>query len=160
MTEPDERKAADILAGPGLIQRPETLARGLDDKLKEMVRELEAVADCPSPAFDLPQDLDPAGRISRFCEALARMGAPIVEELTESYLALCRSERLEPAQHKALLEQRGQALVAYFRELAQVHGVAFASEAGALSPEAVNAALAALERDLSGMLADASAKLQ
>lgn len=159
MTEPGERRTAEILAGPGLIRRPEALARGLDAKLQEMVRELEAVADCPSPAFDLPQDLSPEGRIARFCEALVRMGAPLVEELVESYLALCRRERFEPARHKALFEQRGQALAAYFRELAQVHGVAFASEAGALPPEAVNAALGALERELADSLANACAKL-
>jgi len=160
MPEPDERKSADILVGPGLLQRPEALARGLDNKVTQMVRELEAVADCPSPAFDLPQGLSPAERIARFCEALTRMGVPLIEDLVIAYQDLCRREHLPPERHTALFEQRGQALVAYFRELAQVHGVAFASEAGAPPPAAVDAALGALERDLTRSLADACAKLR
>jgi len=150
MSNEDEAKpGAEILAGPGLIQEPAAVAETLDAKLKEMVGELERVANCPSPTFDLPQDLPPAQRMERFCDALAGMGAPLFQELAGQFTRICRDQRFAPRGELALFDQRGQALVEYFVELARVHGVAFASEEAAPPPGAVEQALESLRRRLS-----------
>lgn len=154
-----DSKPANVLAGPGLIKRPKKVAEALDAKLAEMVRELERVANCPEPAFDLPQGLSPSERIERFCEALAEVGEPLMADLVNTYGAACRSERLDPDGPSALLEQRARLLVDYFAELAKVHGVAFATDDAPPPRAAVDRALAALDHSLRQKLDAARARL-
>lgn len=133
----DDSKAlqATILAGPGLIRQPKAIADGLDRKLQEIVSVLEEVANCPSPTFDLPQGLGPEERMLRFCDALAEMGEPALLDLANGYKDLAKGQRFTPDTHIILLDQRSDALIEYFCQLALVHGVAFATEGE--PPEAV-----------------------
>jgi len=98
--------------------------------------------------------------MERFCEALAAMGPPLLHDLAARYREICEQERFAPAEHRAVFEQRGQALIAYFGELAKVHGVAFASEAGAPPQDAVSAALASLSHALDEALEKAGSEFR
>lgn len=140
-TDDGKTLQATILAGPGLIRQPGAVADGLDRKLKEIVSVLEKVANCPSPTFDLPQGLAPEERMQRFCDALAEMGEPALADLATGYSALVKSQRFAPDSHIALLDQRSDALIEYFCQLALVHGVAFATEGAPPEAAAVDTAL-------------------
>mgnify|MGYP005839762921 CR=1 FL=1 len=148
MSEPGMTDSAQILQGPGLIRRPERLAGAVDRSLSDMVAGLESVADCQPPAVDLPDGLPPDIRLERFCDALAAMGQPLMAGLAQSYRQSCDDQRFAPDAHRALLDQRAQALTAYFLELARVHGVAFATEGQAPSEAGVTAALNTLRSAL------------
>ncbi|GAB4133943.1 MAG: hypothetical protein Kow00104_18840 [Rhodothalassiaceae bacterium] len=142
---------AKILAGPGFTGHPEPLAHALDRTLSGMVAGLEEVADCPSAAVDLPPGLAPDERLSRFCEAIALMGAPLLEGLAEAFAQAGRESGYSAGRHLDLWRERADALIDYLEELARVHGVAFATMTAPLAPEAADAALAALRRRLHDM---------
>lgn len=146
------RASARILPGPGLTRRPEAVARAVDSQVREIVADLEQIANCPELALDLAGDLGPEARLARFCEALAHMALPLMRELKRTHEAACTRERLDPAAHRAILERGGQALAEYFVGLAGIHGVAFASDRAAPPPAAVARALASLERELMAAL--------
>ncbi|GER06336.1 hypothetical protein GCM10007972_00670 [Iodidimonas muriae] len=147
---------ATILAGPGLIRQPSAVAERLDDKLSGMVAALEEIANCPTPEagpglssnFDLPEGLNPGARLLRFCDALREMSGPLLFDLAKTYVDVVRTQRLSPDAHINLFEQRTTALIDYFVELAQVHGVAFATREGPLSPDFVEQTLAGLRGSL------------
>ncbi|WP_281301484.1 MULTISPECIES: hypothetical protein [unclassified Iodidimonas] len=142
--DPVPTSVASILAGPGLIRQPAVIADHLDGVVQEIVTSLEAVANCPSPAFDLPQGLDDAMRLARFCEALGAMGPPIMADYAAQYAAISRAQRFPPDAHEALFMERAMVLIDYFVELAQVHGVAFASRTGQIPPPVVEKTLSSL----------------
>ena len=140
---------ATILAGPGLIRQPKAVAYGLDRKLQEIVSVLEEVAKCPAPTCELPQGLSSEERMLRFCEALAEMGEPALVDLAAGYKDLVESQRFTPDIHIILLDQRSDALIEYFCQLALVHGVAFATEGEPPEAVAVDNALSHLRNRLS-----------
>lgn len=161
MAMKDERPVtAKILAGPGFTGRPEVLARALDGCLKDMVSGLEAVADCPSAAFDLPHEQSAAARMDRFCEALAHMGHQLLEGLASSYAGAAGEAGLDFGAHLLLWRERSGALIDYLEELARVHGVAFATTGAPPPPAAVEAALLSMRRSLEAMALDALAERQ
>lgn len=146
------RTQAHILPGPGLTRRPEAVKRAVESQVREIIADLELIANCPELALDLAGDLGPEARLARFCEALAHMALPLMLELRRTHEAACADEKLDPAAHRALLERGGHALAEYFVGLASIHGVAFASDRAPPRPSDVARALAALERELMAAL--------
>ncbi len=148
----DRDVGARIIAGPGLVGRPERVAAALSARVRESIEALEAAANCPELALDLPQGLSPDARFLRFVDAVAAMAAPTLDELVGEFCALCVRERLEPAAEAAILHDRAADLIAYFCQLARVHGLAFASHERAPSAVEVERALASLAGDLRARL--------
>ncbi len=148
----DRDVGARVIAGPGLVGRPERVAAALTARVRESIEALEAAANCPELALDLPQGLSPDARFLRFVDAVAALAVPTLDDLVAEFCTLCVRERLEPAAEAAILQDRAADLIAYFCQLAHVHGVAFASDREAPSAREVDRALASLAADLRARL--------
>ena len=150
--DPDRTDGARIIAGPGLIGRPERVAAALTARVRESIESLEAAANCPELALDLPQGLSPDARFLRFVDAVAALAVPTLDELVRAFCTLCAREHLRPEAEAVILHDRAEDLIAYFCQLARVHGVAFASDQEAPSSSEVDRALASLAEDLRARL--------
>ncbi|MFQ5348470.1 MAG: hypothetical protein ACE5ED_11635 [Rhodothalassiaceae bacterium] len=139
---------ADILAGPGHIARPERVAAALAGFVRETIGSLEATANCPELALDLPQGLAPDTRLMRFVDAVAAMAVPVLDALTDQFARLCRAQRLDPHKERQILDARAAELIDYFSQLARVHGIAFAGAEEPLAAGVADRILESLARDL------------
>lgn len=123
------------------------LASEMDAVLVEMVGELERIASCQQDEPRLSAANDAMPPFEAFCVGLRHVGASLLPELYNRFIAACRKEGVSCRSARWIIEARSDAYIAYLVQLAQVHGLAFEG-APRMIGEAERRALALLENAL------------
>lgn len=128
----------------------------LDELLAGLVHNLEAEASCQSvdgagSADDLAaQGLSP---FEIFCLGLGQVGVTLIGQLFDAFCKDLQGRKLSPSSLIWVVAARGDALIAYLVQLAQVHGVAFDRQTDGLSADE-QLALARLKQSLEQSMDD------
>ncbi|MBK5912547.1 hypothetical protein CCR85_13730 [Rhodothalassium salexigens] len=133
MTGTDQR-TDNVIPGPGRLPTRGDVARSMDDTVQALLAGLETVVDCADAARRLTPVEDRDERLDRFCAAIAEMAQPTLAALAERFDTACREARLDPRRERAIILPRAEMVIAYFKELAILHGAAFDRDLAAPGP--------------------------
>jgi hypothetical protein len=118
------RSGQERMLSPNQQRLSDELATLMDEKLSEMVRELEAVASCRQEEIDVPEQ-DKKPPFEGFCNGLHKIGDTLLPYLVQTFAQWVQTQNLEKTTFQWILDARSDAFINYLMELARVHGVAF-----------------------------------